>query len=141
MPGYEVQGFAHDTWSYTDGLHCRTRAIWDPEMLYMAYRRMDAIVPWANKFALVLCVRDYSGAGLIAERLQLSWRIRGRTAWHHEPLQRTADEHVYCGSVTGVAPGQCVEYYFAAASRSARHESLPRTAPSGVYTFTTTDQP
>jgi agmatine/peptidylarginine deiminase len=38
-PGYQVIGFAFDKgedgWSYTDSLHCRTRAVWDPKMLHL----------------------------------------------------------------------------------------------------------
>jgi agmatine/peptidylarginine deiminase len=137
MPGYVVQGFEYKSWSSRDALHCRVRGIWDPKMLHLTHRRMDALVGWAGKFTLAVHVRDYSGAGLVEEQLHLAWRTQGSTEWRKVRLQRTTQEHLYHGSIEGVQPGHAVEYYFAAASRSGRQETLPRTAPRGVYTFAT----
>jgi agmatine deiminase len=145
MPGYEVYGFEHKdglkSWSTSDALHCRVRGIWDPGMLYLAHRRMDAVVDWASQFTLAAHVRDYSGAGLIEEQLSLVWRTGESTPWRKVRLQGTAQEHVYQGTIEGVPPEQTVEYYFAAASRSGRQETLPRTAPDGFYTFATAQLP
>jgi agmatine/peptidylarginine deiminase len=137
MPGYEVKGFAHTHWASNDALHCRVHGIWDPRMLYLAHRRMDAVVVPAAKFTLEVHIRDYSGAGLIDGQLRLAWRKQGSNQWRTERLQRTAEEHLYQGTIEGVQPGQTIEYYFEAASRSGRQETLPRTAPAGVYTFAT----
>jgi agmatine deiminase len=141
MPGYEVLGFEHRAgakgWSSSDALHCRVRGIWDPGMLYMTHRRPDAVVPWARQFPVAVHIRDYSGAGLVPEELCLLWRTGGSPEWRKARLHRTAQEDAYEGTIDGVAPGESVEYYFTAASRSGRQETLPRTAPEGVYTFTT----
>jgi agmatine/peptidylarginine deiminase len=137
MPGYDVQGFESTHWGSDDALHCRVHGIWDPHMLYLAHRRMDALVAWASKFTLEVHIRDYSGAGLIDGQLHLAWRQQGNTEWRTERLHRTAEEHLYQGTIEGVQPGQTIEYYFEAASRSGRQETLPRTAPAGVYTFAT----
>jgi hypothetical protein len=136
MPGYDVQGFEYAHWGSEDALHCRVHGIWDPHMLYMAHRRMDALAS-AGKFTVEVHIRDYSGAGLIDGQLHLAWRKQGKTEWRRQRLQRTAGEHLYQGTIEGVQPGQTIEYYFEAASRSGRQETLPRTAPAGVYTFAT----
>jgi agmatine/peptidylarginine deiminase len=137
MPGYDVQGFEYAHWASDDALHCRVHGIWDPHMVYLRHRRMDAVVGWARKFTVEVQIRDYSGAGLIEEQLNLAWRKQGSTEWRRERLQKTAAEYLYQGTIEGVEPGQIIEYYFAAASRSGRQETLPGTAPAGVYTFAT----
>jgi agmatine/peptidylarginine deiminase len=136
MPGYDVKGFEDKLWVSNDALHCRVIGIWDPHMLYLAHRRPDAVVAAAAKITLEVAVRDYSGAGLIDEQLRLVWRTPGTATWKSARLQPTTAEHRYQASIEGVPPGRTVEYYFEAASRSGRHETLPRTAPVGVYTFT-----
>jgi hypothetical protein len=137
MPGYDVKGFAHTQWASNDALHCRVQGIWDPRMLYLAHRRMDAVVVPAARFTLEVHIRDYSGAGLIDGQLRLAWCKQGSNRWRMERLQRTVEEHLYQGTIEGVQPGQTIDYYFEAASRSGKQETLPRAAPAGVYTFAT----
>ncbi len=145
MPGYDVLGFEHRAgakgWSASDALHCRVRGIWDPGMLHMTHRRPDAVVPWARQIPVALHIQDYSGAGLVAEECSLHWRTGGSAEWRKAGLCGTAQEHVYQGTIDGVQPGESVEYYFIAASRAGRYETLPRTAPEGTYTFTTIQKP
>jgi agmatine/peptidylarginine deiminase len=145
MPGYHVQGFEHHAgakgWSTSDALHCRVRGIWDPGMLYLTHRRPDPVVAWSSRLTLAVHIRDYSGSGLVAERLQLAWRTAGSSAWMMARLHATGRQHVYQASIEGVPPGAGVEYYFVAASRSGRQETLPRTAPDGFCTFSTVAHP
>ena len=140
MPGYQVIGFEHhgswlERWMWFDALHCRTRAIWDPEMLYMAHKRVDETVAPAEAYPIEVQIEDYSQAGLIGETLELSWRLRGEHRWRVIPLEATADPERFGASIPGAAAGQGVEYFLSAADRSGRRESLPRTAPDGYYSF------
>jgi hypothetical protein len=140
MPGYEVIGFEHhrgwlEHWWWFDALHCRTRAIWDPEMLYMAHRRVDDPAAPAKSYPIKVRVTDYSRAGLIPDSLKLSWRRQGDAAWRAVPLAASPDPEIFVASIPGAAGGQTVEYFLSAADRSGRRESLPRTAPDGVYSF------
>ena len=140
MPGYQVIGFEHggnwlERWMPFDALHCRTRAVWDPEMLYMAHRRIDETVSPAETYPIEVRIRDYSQAGLIDEALALSWRLSGEHSWRVIPLEVTQDPETFIASIPGVAAGRGVEYFLSAADRSGRRESLPRTAPDGYYSF------
>jgi agmatine/peptidylarginine deiminase len=139
MPGYEVFGFefdqGEDGWSYTDSLHCRTRAIWDRKMLHLTHKRMDARVASACRQLIEVHVRDYSGAGLIEDKLQLLWRTGGSAKWTQVRLEPAARALTFRATIAGLRPGQTVEYYLSAASRSGREETLPRTAPKGCYAF------
>jgi agmatine/peptidylarginine deiminase len=141
MPGYQVIGFEHhadwlEGWMWFDALHCRTRAIWDPEMLYMTHRRIDESMAPAETYPIEVQIRDYSQAGLIHDSLELSWRLRGGEPWQVILLQASPDPEIFLASIPGAAAGQTVEYFLSAADRSGRRESLPRTAPEGYYSFT-----
>jgi len=140
MPGYEVIGFEHDgglleRWMSFDALHCRTRAIWDPEMLHMAHRRIDRTVEPAESFPIEVRIVDHSRAGLIAEELQLSWRPAGEDRWRVIPMEATARPETFAASIPGADADRGIEYFLSAADRSGRRESLPRTAPDDYYSF------
>jgi len=142
MPGYEVIGFDYETnspwdgWLSFDAIHCRARAIFDTEMLYMTHMRMDETVAPAESYPIEVTIRNYSGAGLVQGELLLSWRLRGENDWQVKELDSTYDPAIYTSSISGVSPGQTIEYFLSAADQSGRQESLPRTAPDGFYTFT-----
>jgi agmatine/peptidylarginine deiminase len=140
MPGYQVIGFEHhggwlERWMAFDALHCRTRAIWDPEMLYMAHKRVAETLAPAEAYPIEVRIKDYSGAGLIREKLELSWRPSGEDGWRVHPLEVTGNPETFVASIPGAGAGQGVEYFLSAADHSGRRESLPRTAPDGYYTF------
>lgn len=135
MPGYEVKGFAYEHWLYTDALHCRVRGVWDPHMLYMSHRRMEAEVTWAKTLTLAVKIHDHGHRGLLSDQLHLTWRTQGTSEWRKVPLRPSREIDVFEGTIAGVQPGQSVEYYFSAASMSGRQETLPRTAPKGVFSF------
>jgi hypothetical protein len=50
----------------------------------------------------------------------------------------TTDPEVFVASIPGVVAGESVEYYLSAADRSGRRETLPRTAPDGVFSCVVT---
>jgi agmatine/peptidylarginine deiminase len=138
MPGYKVIGFENRErygWNWTDALHCRVRALWDPQMLYMSHRRIDDRVEAAESYPLEVLIRDYSRKGLIPQELKLSWRLGGETGWRQTPLRAGPRPDLFVGSLPGPAAGATVEYYLSAADRSGRRESLPRVAPAAVYSF------
>jgi agmatine/peptidylarginine deiminase len=139
MPGYEVFGFVLSKelldLRYTDAIHCRTRGIWDHKMLRMSHKRVDGRTPADTGYRVETEIHDYSGLGLIEDRLRLTWRLSGSATWTHIGLKPATAPNTFGAMIEGVKAGQKVEYYLSAASRSGRQESLPRTAPKGYYTF------
>lgn len=138
MPGYEVLGFRYtdpeNPWDYTDALHCRTKAIFDAGMLHLRHRPPLRVAP-AREHALEVAIRAYSRAGLVPDECVARWRLRGETSWRTAPLRPVGGER-HAASMPGAPAGASVEYHFAAADRSGRRETLPRTAPDGFYAFT-----
>jgi hypothetical protein len=141
MPGYEVLGFESPDrygWNWTDALHCRVRAIWDPQMLYMSHRRIDVRAKQAESYPIEVRIRDYSQAGLVEDEIKLFWRIAEGTTWREFPLVSVGAPGVYAAAIPDPGAGKTVEYYLSAADRSGRRETLPRVAPAGFYSFTVT---
>ncbi len=154
MPGYTIKGFEFVLeeepalsdpvrekysgkigWSYGDALHCRTRAMWDPDMLYISADRIPRRDAKSDTYHIQVQIVDYSHQGLIENELKLHWRIHGEDTWTETILQKTAETDVYTSSIPGVHTGQTIEFYISAASHSGRQEMMPRVAPLGFYSF------
>ena len=136
MPGYKVIGFRNpgrEGWNWTDALHCRVRAVWDPGMLYMSHARLAAGVDPVAPMRIEALIRAYSGAGLMAADLKVFWRLQGETAWHEAPLVASGGQDRYAATLPAPGSGRTVEYYLAAADVSGRRQTLPRGAPEGFY--------
>ncbi len=155
MPGYTVKGFSFDFkdepfvtaqmkdhyrtnygWDNGDALHCRTRAIWDAEMLFISTKRLEPKVSTTNKNLVYATIIDYSQKGLVKGKQQLIWRVRGETKWKVLPLIQVGTSEQFSAEFPYHRPGKLIEYYITAASNSGRIEMQPRTAPLGTYQFT-----
>lgn len=153
MPGYTVKGFTfalkdepvlskemkehYQTgygWNHGDALHCRTRAVWDNEMLYLSVKRLPQTVPSNEKLMLYATLIDYSKKGLVPTSPQLHWRIRGEERWNETALNATEDNTHFNAQIPTKITEKVIEYYISAASKSGRRETMPRTAPNGFYT-------
>ena len=153
MPGYEVKGFtfvlddepeAYNPdglyegvgWDPGDVLHCRTRAVWDPEMLYVRASRPFGEVKAGEAYRVDATIVAYSGADLLLDQLVLRYRTVGADEWTCVPLERNATHEVYSAVIPGMEGGAEVEYYVQAADASGRIECAPRVAPKGLYRYT-----
>lgn len=152
MPGYQVKGFTFDLkdephltdqmkerykvigWNGGDALHCRTRAVWDSEMLYMSVKRLPAKAISNDDLTLYATIIDYSKKGLKDNSQKLYWRIKGEKSWKEEFLTSTENNTHFYSSIPAKVTGKTIEYYLSAASKSGRNETMPRTAPNGFYT-------
>lgn len=154
LPGYEVKGFRFVLddepalpararrmypgrlgWRDFDALHCRTRAVWDPDMLHLAVDRVPPSPPQADGYEVAVAIVPYSGAPLLADRLAVRWRVEGATEFDERPLLRAEDGR-FRGTIPAVPAGVTVEYYVVAADASGRQELAPRCAPGSTYRFT-----
>lgn len=153
MPGYTVKGFEFVVddepklsaqarehysgkigWNSGDALHCRTRAMWDPEMLYISVDRIPKKVAAAESYEVVSKIIDYSQKGLIESDLKLSWKLKSENQWNEIPL-KTDGENDFTAIIPQVESGNKVEYFISARSNSGKTETMPRTSPKGVYSF------
>jgi len=153
MPGYTVKGFTFDLsdepvvsqkmkdhyhvygWQDGDALHCRTRAIWDPEMLFISTRRIDSKVNSSHKNMVSCTIIDYSKKGLIPEKCLIHWRIADGIEWKTIQLKSGITPDLFWAEIPFHQPGTSVEYYISAVSRSGKSENQPRSAPHGSYMY------
>jgi agmatine/peptidylarginine deiminase len=155
MPGYQIKGFEFKLenepcladkakehykgmpigWYESDALHCRTRAVWDTDMVYMSVKRIDAkISPGGNNTVFVTII-DYSKKGLKAGSPKLYWRLKGEYRWNEVVLNSTENNTHFHADIPFNKAGNQIEYYVSANSNSGRNEAMPRTAPAGFYSF------
>lgn len=153
MPGYTVKGFEFALkdepflapgmkeqyssgygWKGGDALHCRTRAVWDNEMLFISVKRLSSKLAINAPLTVYATIIDYSKKGLVANSPTLYWRIKGEQNWKTESLKSADNDTHFYTTIPAKAPHKIIEYYISAASKSGNKETMPRTAPSGFYT-------
>jgi len=153
MPGYTVKGFTFALkdepivskamqehyksgygWNFGDALHCRTRAVWDSEMLYISVKRLPKTITSNEPLTLYATLIDYSKKGLEAASPKLHWRIRGEERWRETALKATENNTHFNAEIPTKVTGKVIDYYVSATSKSGRSETMPRTAPKGFYT-------
>jgi agmatine deiminase len=153
MPGYTIKGFEFVIakepalrpqvkeiyegigWNGGDALHCRTRAIWDPNMIYISVNRIPVTVPKASAYPLDVIIKDYSKGSLTPESLKVMYRIKGKEEWKELKLMPTEFPDHYKTSFQGGQAGVTIQYYVTAHSNWGSNATMPRTAPQGFYEF------
>ena len=153
MPGYTVKGFyfllAHEPlvdanvkdhykiygWNSGDALHCRTRAVWDPQMIFITTKRIKNIVDSKHKNHVYSTIIDYSGKGLDLKKTMLFWRVSGQKGWNQIALKQTDAVDHFSVEIPFHKSGCTIEYYISAVSKSGQKETAPRTAPGGLFNF------
>lgn len=143
MPGYEVTGYEFSKrtgskipWQSFDALHCRTRAIWDPQMLHISHDRIPQIMAFSpTGYQIEASVIDYSRAGIVDDSVRVSWRRQGDCDWNSHIMQTTDREAVFSAVIAAGQPGANIEYFVSATDLSGRSQTLPPTAPMNFYSF------
>lgn len=153
MPGYTIKGFEfaladepfvtqqlkehYQTygWVGDDGLHCRTRAVWDPAMVFITTKRIEPKVNSNHENIVYSTIIDYSKKGLVKQKCNLFWKISGEMNWNKLVLNNLEGTDHFFAEIPYNKPGVTIEYYISAVSNSGRTETQPRTAPSGTYMF------
>ncbi len=145
MPGYRVRGFRYADperrWTYTDALHCRTKALFDPRMLALRHRRVRGPVEARTAPEIVVDAVGGSGDGLAGDSVRVHWRLRGEEPWRASALAPDASRAGrFVGSIPAAPPGTTVEYWVSAESRLGRRATKPPVAPAGFFAFAVSDR-
>lgn len=153
MPGYVVKGFTYALdeepivdkevikhykkygWTFGDALNCRTRAVWDNQMLYISLKQLPAKLASNEPLTVYATIIDYSKKELVKDQAQLIWRLVGTTYWKIIPLKTADNPTHFFATIPTQQKGATIEYYIAAESKSGRKETRSKTAPVGIYQF------
>jgi agmatine deiminase len=136
MPGYTVTGYTHNgQWYYYDALHCRAMGIFDRYMLRITNSSLDSAISAPSDIAIRVAVDVRSGRGLIEDKCLLNWRVKGASSWQSAQLTKITGLDSMAASIPRQPSNTSIEYYLQAADSSGRTATLPRSAPSWVFSF------
>ncbi len=137
MPGYEVIGFDYsnaDPWYGEDALHCRTKGIFDPEMLHISHKSIRSDELYGGAISVIAEVVDY---GLEGQSFQgtLNWKYSAEDGPFSE-VNLSCNDGLCSATFPQLVPGTEIEYYISIDSYDGDSISHPN---FGWHTFTTTE--
>jgi len=136
MPGHEVVGFAWDQWLHFDALHCRSRAVFDRDMLRLAHAPLPAQVDaGAQGVAVSAWLRSLGDAQVDAESCWVFFREVGAAVWQRAPL-RPVEGDVWRAALPRIRDGARIEYYLEARDTGGEVRVHPIGAPRIRHAFT-----
>jgi agmatine/peptidylarginine deiminase len=157
LPGYKIKGFKFNIqdqsyiaewffedyleegnvpgWGPDDALHCRTRAIWDNDMVYISINKVPSEIASSQPAVLYVSVKDYSGNGIPNDGVVLKWRVKGSIDWNSMNMTVSYSQNNWHAEFPIFNNGTTIEYYVNATSNEGKSQSRPITAPKGHYQF------
>ncbi len=153
MPGYQIKGFTYVLdeeplvpeklrafyknigWNGGDALHCRTRAIWDPNMLFISVKKIEAEISREEEANLYVTIIDYGQNEPLKNKPLLRWRVKGDFTWETIEMKATDNPYNWFVDIPAQEQGNHIEYYVEAKSNAEKTQKRPMTAPDGYFTF------
>lgn len=126
MPGYIVEGYTHSGWQTFDALHCRTRNVMDPGMLFIRHVPVEEEQPAEVPVTVDALIRCNPENTLTSQ--DVMYRT-GSSGPFTSVTMSPAGSDSFTADIPGVSAGQTVQYYIAASDDSGRDEAVPRFAP------------
>ena len=135
MPGHEVVGFAWDQWLHFDALHCRSRAVFERDMLRLAHAPLPEQVTAAGRGVEVTAwIRSLGEAAVDADACCVRFRVAGAAGWRRAPLRRV-DGDVWRAELVPLDDGARVEYCLEARDTDGEVRVHPVGAPRVTHAF------
>lgn len=157
MPGYTIKGFDYvleeqpikskyhfegfgelgvkTGWLYEDAIHCRTRAVWDKDMIFISVKKALSETPINRETNIHATIIDYSGEGLSTNEMFLYWKINGKSKWSAIKMRKDNNPNHWMASIPQQEKETTIEYYIEVKSNSGKIQRRPITAPEGYYEF------
>ena len=157
MPGYSIKGFDYvlkdqplkskyhfqgfeeigvkTGWLYEDAIHCRTKAFWDENMIFISVKKVLPELNINQKAFLHATIIDYSNSDLTVQEVFLHWRKKGNDSWNKIKMETDNKPNHWKAEFPEKENGTEIQYYIEAKSSSGATQSKPITAPEGFYTF------
>lgn len=157
MPGYTVKGFDYvldnqplkstyhfegfdelgvkTGWLYEDAIHCRTKSIWDENMIFISVKKVLPEVNNNQNVHLHATIIDYSSQNLAIDEAFLNWRKKGENSWNKINMEMDTNPNHWIAEFPEKETGIEIEYFLEAKSSSGATQTRPITAPIGFYTF------
>ena len=123
MPGYEIVGILHDGWFNTDALHCRTKGVADIGMLYINHIPLLGNVGYLENYEITAKVLVASNQPIYNDSVLIYYSINEDDYEVTKMTYLGNDE--WTGTISGIMPGDEVDYYLYAADWSGRQNMHP----------------
>jgi len=123
MPGYEIIGITYDGWLNTDALHCRTKGVADLGMLYINHMPLLGNVAYQENYEINAEIYSCSGQPVYTDSVFIYYSINGGDYQQTNMTFEGNDE--FTGTISGVLPGDEIDYYLYAADWSGRRAKHP----------------
>ncbi len=162
MPGYTIKGFSYvlkdqpynskfhfegfdelgveTGWLYEDAIHCRTKALWDEDMIFISVKKALPEVSLSQESNIYATIIDYSDEGLSKNNIILNWRIKGKKEWNKIKMSMDNNPNHLLAQIPKHENETAIEYYVEAKSNSGKTQRRPITAPEGYYEFKYVEQ-
>ncbi|PLX04808.1 MAG: peptidylarginine deiminase [Marinilabiliales bacterium] len=123
MPGYEIVGINYDGWLNTDALHCRTKGIADLGMLYINHMPLLGNVAYQESYEINAEIYSCTGQPIYNDSVFVYYSINGGDYQQTNMTFEGNDE--FAGTISGILPGDEIDYYLYAADWSGRRAKHP----------------
>ena len=123
MPGYEIVGINYDGWLNTDALHCRTKGIADLGMLYINHMPLLGNVAYQESYEINAEIYSCTGQPVYNDSVFVYYSINGGDYQQTNMTFEGNDE--FAGTISGILPGDEIDYYLYAADWSGRRAKHP----------------
>jgi agmatine/peptidylarginine deiminase len=137
MPGYEIIGISYGGWYNTDALHCRAKGVADLGMLYIDHMPILGTVVFEESYELMAEINAISGADIYPDSVLIYYRTADTGDFSAVNMTLESGD-TWKGTITGVSPGDHVDYYIYAADESGRrmkHPYIGDPDPHEFYAF------
>lgn len=144
MPGYEIIGIENPGGSIeflpTDAIHCRSKALYDKDMLYIDHAPLDDQTSAVDSYTVNVNIISYADNALIPDSLKIYYRSNSLrdSAWSYVFMHEDSNDW-YSGSIPPQSDSSRVDYYVTATDVSMKRECDPYPAPLGYYSFSVFD--
>ena len=122
-------------WAPDDALHCRTRAVWDEEMIFISIAKIQSEYRSIEDPIVYASIRNYPNSTLNEGDIYLYWRIKGSNHWNKELMKEVANNYQWYARIPRKDKPTQIEYYVKVITKTGKLEKRPMTAPDGFFEF------
>lgn len=134
MPGYEIVGVMYNGWINTDALHCRTKGVADIEMLYINHIPLLGDVDYQENYEITADIFANSGQDIYTDSVIIYYSINNEE--YQISNMSYLENDIWTGTISGIMPGDEVDYYLYAADMSGRNNHHPYIGEPDPHEFT-----
>lgn len=134
MPGYEIIGISHNNWINSDALHCRAKGVADIGMLYINHVPLLGNLPYQENYEITAEVFAYGGQTIYNDSVLIYYSINNED--YQISNMTYVENNTWTGFISGIMPGDEVEYYLYAADMSGRQNHHPYIGEPDPHEFT-----